>query len=129
MPSIFNKSGLEPLQMTVLIKEDEVEETTGKLGLIILPDEGKERSQYQCHTGVVLENALHAYRGTEFGYDENELATHVAQPGDRIIYKKHSGTPVKSPVDSEEYRLVSDMDILCIIERGHLARLAEEKNG
>ncbi len=94
---------IKPLGDRVVIKVVEGETKT-KSG-IVLPDTAKEKPQegevVAVGTGKILEN------GQRVALD--------VKAGDRIIFSKYAGTEVK--VDGQEYLIVSERDILAIVEK------------
>lgn len=93
---------IKPLGDRVVIKVLEREEKT-KSG-IVLPDTAKEKPQegkiVAVGTGKVLDN------GQRVALDVKE--------GDKVIFSKYAGTEVK--LDGEEYLILSERDILAIVE-------------
>jgi len=92
---------LKPLGDRVVIKQLEAEEKT-KSG-IVLPGSAKEKPQEAEVVAV----------GPGGMVDGKEVTMHV-KAGDRVIYSKYAGTEVK--VDSVEYIIVKQNDILAIVE-------------
>ena len=92
---------LKPLGDRVVIKQLEAEEKT-KSG-IVLPGSAKEKPQEAEVVAV----------GPGGMVDGKEITMHV-KAGDRVIYSKYAGTEVK--VDSVEYIIVKQNDILAIVE-------------
>ncbi|NLI95931.1 MAG: co-chaperone GroES [Synergistaceae bacterium] len=93
---------LKPLADRIVVKVLTLEEKTR--GGIVLPDTAKEKPQeakvMAVGSGKVLENG-------------QKLAPEV-KVGDRVLFGKYSGTEVK--VDGEEYLILSERDILAIVE-------------
>ncbi|MFA0888928.1 MAG: co-chaperone GroES [Synergistales bacterium] len=93
---------LKPLADRIVVKVLTQEEKTR--GGIVLPDTAKEKPQeakvMAVGSGKVLENG-------------QKLAPEV-KVGDRVLFGKYSGTEVK--VDGEEYLILSERDILAIVE-------------
>jgi len=97
--------GLKPLGDRVLIKPM-VEEEKSKGG-IVLPDTiSKEKPQ----VGEVLSVGP---GGTN---KEGKLVPTTVKKGDKVVYAKYSGTDIKDD-DDEDYLLLSEKDILAIIEK------------
>ncbi|MBI2613843.1 MAG: co-chaperone GroES [Candidatus Levybacteria bacterium] len=96
-----SKQNLKPLFDNVLIKPLEVQSKTASG--IILPDSAKEKPQI----GTVM--AVGAGKMDKDGKKEPM----VVKAGDKVMYKKWGGNEVK--VDSEEWTLVSQEDILAIV--------------
>ncbi|MDI6851231.1 MAG: co-chaperone GroES [bacterium] len=93
---------LRPLADRVVIKRIEEEEV--KKGGIIIPDTAKEKPQ----KGEVI--AVGPGRLDEKG---NRIPLEV-KVGDKVLFSKYAGTEVK--VGDEEYLVMREDDILCIIE-------------
>lgn len=93
---------IKPLGDRVVIQVLEGELTT-KSG-IALPDTAKEKPQegevVAVGTGKVLDNG--------------QRASMDVKAGDKIIFSKYAGTEVK--IDGKEYLIVSERDILAIVE-------------
>jgi chaperonin GroES len=93
---------LKPLADRIVVKVLTQEEKTR--GGIVLPDTAKEKPTeakvMAVGSGKVLENG-------------QKLPLEV-KVGDRVLFGKYSGTEVK--VDGEEYLILSERDVLAIIE-------------
>ncbi len=93
---------LKPLADRIVVKVLTQEEKTR--GGIVLPDTAKEKPQeakvMAVGSGKVLENG-------------QKLPPEV-KVGDRVLFGKYSGTEVK--VDGEEYLILSERDILAIVD-------------
>lgn len=91
-----------PLHDRVLVRRIEAEAKTA--GGIIIPDSAKEKPQegevVAVGTGKVLDNG--------------QRASMDVKAGDKIIFSKYAGTEVK--IDGKEYLIVSERDILAIVE-------------
>jgi len=92
---------IKPLADRVVVKMVESEETT-KSG-IVLPGSAQEKPQ-------VAEIVAVGPGATEDG----KLVPMEVKVGDKVIMSKYSGTEVK--VDSEEYTILKQSDILAIVE-------------
>lgn len=92
---------LKPLGDRVVLKHLVAEETT-KSG-IVLPGQTKEKPQ-QAEVIAVGPGGV---------VDGKEVKMEV-KVGDQVIYSKYAGTEVK--LDSEEYVVVKQSDIVAIIE-------------
>lgn len=92
---------INPLQDRVVLKLVEAEETT-KSG-IILAGSAKEKPQFAEIVAV----------GPGGIIDGKEVKMYV-KVGDRVITAKYAGTEVK--IDDQEYTIVSQDDILAIVE-------------
>jgi chaperonin GroES len=96
------KTTIRPLGEKVLIQRLEAEEVTK--GGIVLPDTAKEKPQEG--TVVALGDGKLLDDGTRSEFQ-------VAQ-GDRVLFASYAGTDIK--VDGEEYLLMSESDILAVID-------------
>lgn len=93
---------IKPLgdKVVIEVSEGDVKTASG----IVLPDTAKEKPQkgkvVEVGTGKVLDN------GQRIALD--------VKAGDSIIFSKYAGTEVK--VDGKDYLIVSERDILAIVE-------------
>ncbi len=92
---------IKPLGDRVVIKRLEAEEKT-KSG-IVLPGSAKEKPQ-EAEIVAVGPGGL---------VDGKEVRMEV-KVGDKVLFSKYSGTEVK--LDGEEYTILSQNDILAIVE-------------
>lgn len=92
---------IKPLFDKVVLKSAEAEETT-KSG-ILLAGSAKEKPQ--------MSEVVAVGPGGLVGGNEVKMTVKV---GDKVIVGKYSGTEVK--IDGEEYSIVSQSDILAIVE-------------
>ena len=93
---------VRPLGEKVLLKRVEAEGKTA--GGIVLPDTAKEKPK----EGKVI--AIGDGRILKSG----ERAKVQVKKGDRVLFSSYGGTEVK--IDGEEYLLMSEDDILAVIE-------------
>jgi chaperonin GroES len=93
---------LRPLGDKVVVQPTQREETT-KSG-IVLPDTAKEKPQEGKIIAV----------GTGRVLDNGERSALEVQEGQRVLYAKYAGTEVK--LDGEEYLILSEKDILAVLE-------------
>ncbi|MBT7210356.1 MAG: co-chaperone GroES [Candidatus Scalindua sp.] len=92
----------KPIGEKILIKRfDAIEKTAGG---IVLPDAAKEKPK----EGKII--AL----GDGKLLDSGERAGFQVKKGDRVVFTSYAGT--ESDIDGEEYLLMSEDDILAIIE-------------
>lgn len=101
----MNTSGIQPLDLRVLVLPDPVEVKTA--GGIILPDQHKEREKFAMQFGTLIavgENAWEeaAARSSNFA---------KPQPGDRVVISKYGGV-LLTGTDGKEYRLMNDEDVV-----------------
>ena len=93
---------IKPLGDKVLVKRVEAEEKTA--GGIVLPDTAKEKPK----EGKVI--AL----GVGKQLDSGEKVEFQVKVGDRVLFTSYAGSEVT--VNGEEYILMSEDDILAVIE-------------
>ena len=92
---------LKPLGDRVVLKQLDAEEKT-KSG-IILPEKSQEKPQ-QAEVISVGPGGI---------IDGKEIVMQV-KPGDKVVYSKYAGTEIK--LDSQEYIIVKQSDILAVVE-------------
>lgn len=107
---------LIPCGHKLLVKQDELEETYKDTKILIVRENEKlERAAMQ--SGVIYSigpDCWKAFRQIdENGVQRNGLPW--AKPGDHVLYAKYGGAIVKDPVNGEEYILLNDEDIHCVI--------------
>ena len=95
-----NESGINPCGWRVLIKPQEVKDTS-KGGIIIATEVSKEREQMGNTTGVVISMGKQCYA------DEPAPWCKV---GDKVIFAKYAGLLYLGK-DGKQYRMVNDKDI------------------
>jgi chaperonin GroES len=93
---------LVPLNDKIVVKRLEAEEKTA--GGIVLPDTAKEKPKQ----GKVL--AL----GEGKMLDTGKRAPFQVQDGDRVLFTSYAGNEVT--IDGEEYLIMTEDDILAVIE-------------
>ena len=93
---------LKPLGDKVVVQPSKGEETT-KSG-IVLPDTAKEKPQEGTIIAV----------GTGRVLDNGERVKLEVSQGQKVLYAKYAGTEVK--LDGEEYLILSEKDILAVLE-------------
>lgn len=98
---MVKKTNIKPLFDNVLVKPLEAETKTASG--IILPDSAKEKPQI----GLIM-----AVGEGKIG-PKGEKHPVVVKVGQKVMYKKWGGSEVK--VDSEEWTIISQEDILAII--------------
>ena len=94
---------LKPMFDNVVVEHIEQDDKT--TGGVFLPDTAKEKPQ----EGVI--RAVGAGRVTDKG---TKLDMHV-KVGDRVLYRKYSGSEVK--IDGTEYLIIPEKDILAIVDK------------
>jgi len=93
---------VKPLHNRLIVQRLEEQEKTK--GGIIIPDTAKEKP---------VEGKVIAVGAGRIKKDGTKLPLEVKK-GDRVLYAKYAGTEVK--IDGEEYLMMTEDDILAIIE-------------
>jgi len=93
---------VKPLGDKILVKRIEAEEKTK--GGILLPDTAKEKPK----EGKIVEV------GSGKLLDDGSRAAFQVKKGDRVLFSSYAGTEVK--IDGEEYLIMSEEDILAVID-------------
>lgn len=93
---------IKPLGDKILVKP--IEKPEEKKGSIIIPDTAKEKPQ----EGEII--AIGRGKVNE----EGKILPHEVKVGDRVLFGKYAGTEVT--IDGEKYLIMSEEDILGIIE-------------
>jgi len=97
-----NPSGINPLDLRVLVKPDAAAD---KIGSIFIPDQERERrGMAECRATLVAvgQNAF------------SEIVGPKPEPGQRVLIAKYAGIVTKGD-DGEEYRLCNDADICAVL--------------
>ncbi|HET8579107.1 MAG TPA: co-chaperone GroES [Methylomirabilota bacterium] len=93
---------IRPLHDRILVRREEEKEV--KKGGVIIPDTAKEKPQ---------EGKVIAVGNGKVGEDGKKIPLDV-KAGDKILFGKYSGSEVK--LDDEEYLILREEDVLCILE-------------
>jgi chaperonin GroES len=101
----MNTSGIEPVDLRVLVKPDPVEEKTA--GGIILADTTKDKQKYAGTRATLVAAGANAFK--EWG-EGNGIKL-----GSRVHYAQYSGARIKGE-DGEDYVVMNDSDLTCTIE-------------
>ncbi|MBN1441386.1 MAG: co-chaperone GroES [Planctomycetes bacterium] len=96
------KLKVRPLNDRIVVKRLEAEEKTK--GGIVLPDTAKEKPK----EGIVKS------LGSGKLLDSGERAPLQVKENDRVIFSSYAGTEIK--IDGEEYLIMSEDDVLAIVE-------------
>jgi chaperonin GroES len=94
---------LKPLFDNVVVEH--VEQQDKSSGGVFLPDTAKEKPQ---------EGVIRAV-GTGRVLDNGTTLTMSVKVGDRVLYRKYSGSEVK--VDGTEYLIIPEKDVLAIVDK------------
>lgn len=103
----MNTSGVEPLDMRVLVKPDPTEKRTA--GGIILPDQNVEQKEWAQIKGTLVAVGVNAWSEAKAtrGFVPPE-------PGARILFSKYGGVAIDGD-DGEKYRIMNDEDITGVL--------------
>lgn len=93
---------IKPLGNRVLIKRDKAQTSKGG---ILLPDTAQEKQK----EGTVI--AVGPGKIDDTGSHE----TMYVKKGDKVLFSSYSGTEVKNQTNDDEYLIMSEDDILCIL--------------
>ncbi len=96
------KVKLQPLGDKVVVLRDESEDVTA--GGIVLPDSAKDKPSRGTIVAV----------GTGKTLDDGTLGEMQVKVGDRVLFTSYA--PETIEIDDEEYLLMSESDILAVIE-------------
>jgi len=94
---------IRPLADKVLVERLEAENKTA--GGIVLPDSAKEKPQRGKVVAVGEGKAL----------DDGSVRKLQVKKGDNVLFTSYAGTDVK--IDGKEYLIMSESDIMAIIEK------------
>jgi chaperonin GroES len=103
VPETATKTDIKPLRDQVVIEPAEQAEKSA--GGVILPDTVKEKSQ----EGNVI--AVGPGKKT----DKGEIIKSDLKIGDRVIYRKYSGSDVK--MNGKDYVILEEKDVLATVNR------------
>ena len=92
---------IKPLADKVVVKIEEAEQTTASG--IVLSASAQEKPSFATVVGV-----------GPGGVVDGEKVGMTVKEGDKVVTSKYSGTEIK--LDGEEYTIVSQSDILAIVE-------------
>jgi chaperonin GroES len=95
---------LRPLHDRIIVRRLD-EDTTGRIGMIVIPDSAKEKPLL----GTVLAAGLGKAN------DDGERRPMDVKAGDTILFGKYSGQEVS--VDGVDYLVMKEDDVLAIQER------------
>lgn len=99
-----NTSGLEPVDLRILVKPDPVAE---KIGNIHLPDQHRDKLKYAGTTATLVAAGSNAF--SEWGPSALKPA-----PGDRVLFAQYEGATHKG-ADGEDYVVMNDKSLLAVI--------------
>jgi co-chaperonin GroES (HSP10) len=99
----YNESGLQPVELKVLVLPDTIEE---KVGSLYMPDTVRDKE-----SRAQVKATLIAVGGNAF----DDWKEPVPCPGDRVYMGKYAGIKDITGKDGKTYNLIRDNDILAII--------------
>lgn len=101
----MNSSGIEPLDLKVLVLPDKAETKTA--GGIYIPDATADRQKFAVVKATLIEVGSNAFK--EWGVGNAPKA------GSRILMAQYAGARVKGR-DEEDYVLMNDEDVIAILK-------------
>jgi len=106
----MNTSGIEPLDVRVLVRPDPVEEVT-KGGIILAPTI-TEKEKFATVKATLVAVGVNA-----FSEAKANPAFHAPETGARVMIAKYGGVTIKGD-DGAEYRLLNDEDVVALLKEG-----------
>jgi chaperonin GroES len=104
----MNTSGIQPLDLRVLVLPDPVEERSA--GGILLPEQHKEREKFATVKGTLIAVGENAWE--EAAARSASFIPPVA--GDRVVIAKYGGIMLTGD-DGKDYRLLNDEDVIGLL--------------
>jgi chaperonin GroES len=101
----MNASGIQPVDVRILVKPDAAEEKTA--GGIIIPDATKDRQKFATIKATVVAVGPNAFKDWGVG--------NGVEPGGRVYVAQYAGARVKGD-DGEEYVLMNDEDVTAVTQ-------------
>lgn len=105
-----NESGIEPLDLRVLVLPDPARE---QIGSIFVPETAKEKEKFAKIEATIVAVGENAWEEAA----SRSAAFKRPKPGDRVLIAKYGGI-LHTGKDGKDYRILNDEDVL--------ARLLEE---
>lgn len=106
----MNTSGIDPLDVRVLVRPDPVVEVTK--GGIYLPDQVKEQEKFATVKATLVATGANAFAEAKAN---PSFAAPV--PGARVMIAKYGGVVHKGD-DGAEYRIMNDVDVIATLTGG-----------
>jgi len=104
-----NSSGINPLDLRVLVKPDDVETRTA--GGIILPESAADQKKHAMQKGTLVAVGENAWEEAA----SRSPAFRKPVTGDRVLIAKYGGVRVTG-LDGGEYILMNDEDVIGRLE-------------
>ena len=102
-----NNSGINPLDMRVLVLPDPVAEVTK--GGVFLPESAKEQERF-----ATVKATMVALGANAFAEASASVAFTSPTAGARVMIAKYGGVNVKGD-DGADYRILNDADVVAIL--------------
>ncbi len=109
---MINTSGINPLDVRVLVLPDPVEEKTK--GGIFLPEAHQEREKYATVKATLVAAGVNAWEEAA----ARSQAFTAPQPGARVLIAKYGGIMLTGD-DGKDYRIMNDEDVVGVLEASH----------
>lgn len=106
---------ITPLLHYVIVKQEKLADVdptyqrAKAAGLLIADHDDNKRAQAGVDKGTVISLGPTAYR--DYNVDP------PIKPGDFVAFAKFSGKVITDPEDNQDYVLLNDQDIVCVITR------------
>lgn len=97
----MNGSGIEPLDVKVIVKPDPVEEVTA--GGVIKPPSSADKEKYAATRGTLVARGPNAFK--DWG---DEAAPNV---GSRVLYAQYAGSRFEG-ADKSDFIVMNDEDVI-----------------
>lgn len=99
----MNTSGIQPLDVRVLVRPDAVEE---KIGSIYIPDAAKEQKEFAQIKATLIAVGANAWSEAK----ATSVEFRAPAPGDRVLIAKYGGIVIDGD-DGAKYRILNDQDV------------------
>jgi co-chaperonin GroES (HSP10) len=115
-----------PVGHRVVIKQEKLEEAdptykkATQLGIVIAEHDDKKREQAGFDKGTVIAIGPDAWKAFYLNSNPQDSTLRGFEPwckiGDKVAFAKYSGKTVKDPEDHQDYMVLNDEDIVCVIK-------------
>ncbi len=103
----MTKLNLEVLGHRVLVKPDVIDEVSEGGIIQIITEKQMRLERAGAKTGIIIE------LGAGVWPEEDNWV----EVGDYVVFSKYGGKPIQDPITEEEYLIMNDEDVLCIIHK------------
>ena len=117
-----NRSGWRPTSDLVLVLPDQASDKIGKLGLLVQPEDQRDRASLASESGVII-----AIGDGAFVWNRDRTRAYEGakpKPGDRVLYRRYAGQMMKG-ADGRSYRYMSDNEIGMVADAESIAAAQE----